>query len=47
MAIGSVDIDEARFPRDTQGGWASPDYAAAANRVELMLQGGLGSIVVR
>jgi hypothetical protein len=47
MAIGSVDIDEVRFPRDTQGGWASPDYAAAANRVELMLQGGLGSIVVR
>jgi hypothetical protein len=47
MALGTVDIDETRFPRDTQGGWASPDYAAAANKVELMLQGGLGSISVR
>jgi len=47
MALGSVDIDVARFPRDPQGGWSSPDFASAANRVELVLQGGLGSISVR
>jgi hypothetical protein len=47
MALGSIDVDEARFPRDTQGGWASPDYAAATDRVELKLAGGLGSISVR
>lgn len=47
MAIGTVEVDESRFPRDAAGGPASPDYATATNRVELALQGGLGSIVVR
>ncbi len=47
MALGSIDIDELRFPRDPAGGWVSPGYATAANRIELGLQGGLGSISVR
>jgi hypothetical protein len=47
VALGSFDVDEARFPRDTQGGWASPDYASATNRIELHASGGLGSISVR
>jgi hypothetical protein len=47
MALGSIDVDEARFPRDSQGGWASPDYAGASDRVELNVSGGLGSISVR
>jgi hypothetical protein len=47
VALGSFDVDEARFPRDTQGGWASPDYASATNRIELRAAGGLGSISVR
>jgi hypothetical protein len=47
MALGATDIDEARFPRDLLGGWASPDYATASNRVELDLRGGVGSFSVR
>ena len=45
MAIGSSQVDEARFPR-TATGFESPDYATAANRVDLDLQGGVGSIRV-
>jgi hypothetical protein len=43
MALGSTSVDENRFPR-TAGGYASPDFETAANRVELDLQGGVGSI---
>jgi hypothetical protein len=45
MAIGSSQIDETRFPRSAAG-FESPDYATAANRVDLDLQGGVGSIRV-
>ena len=45
MAIGSSQVDEARFPR-TATGFESADYAGAANRVDLDLQGGVGSIRV-
>jgi hypothetical protein len=43
MALGSTHVDEARFPR-TGDGYASPDWGTAANRVELDIQGGIGSI---
>jgi hypothetical protein len=45
MAIGSSQIDETRFPR-AAGGYESPDYATAANRVDIDFQGGVGSIRV-
>jgi hypothetical protein len=45
MAIGSSQVDEARIPR-TASGFESADYATAANRVDLDLQGGVGSIRV-
>ena len=45
MAIGSSQIDEGSFPR-TATGHESADYATAANRVDLDLQGGVGSIRV-
>lgn len=45
MALGSTQVDEGRFPR-TADGYASPDWATAANRVELDLQGGVGSFRV-
>ncbi len=45
MAIGSTQIDQARFP-STAGGYESPDFATAANRVEIDLQGGVGSVRV-
>jgi hypothetical protein len=47
MALGSTDVDAVRFPRDAQGGWTSPDFDSAPNRVELELRGGVGSITVR
>ncbi|CAN5574400.1 hypothetical protein BH23CHL7_BH23CHL7_10680 [soil metagenome] len=45
VAIGSSSIDERRFPRVTDG-WASPDFEAAANRVEVDMEGGLGELKV-
>ena len=45
MALGSTQVDEARFPRSGDG-WESPDYAAAANRVEIEIQGGVGAVRV-
>jgi hypothetical protein len=47
MAIGTTDVDTVRFPRDPLGGWASPDFATAANRVEIEVKGGLGSVSIR
>ncbi|HLO36506.1 MAG TPA: hypothetical protein VK194_10505, partial [Candidatus Deferrimicrobium sp.] len=45
MAIGSSQVDESRFPR-TATGFESPGFATAANRVDLDLQGGVGSVRV-
>ena len=45
MALGSSQVDPIRFPR-TADGHESADYATAANRVDLDLQGGVGSIKV-
>ena len=46
VVLGNVDIDTSRFPQ-VSGGYESPDYAAAANRVDIDLQGGVGSLRVR
>jgi hypothetical protein len=43
MALGSTQVNELRFPR-SGGGYASADWETAANRVDLDLQGGVGSI---
>lgn len=45
MAIASTQVDQARFP-PTAGGYESPDFATAANRVEIDTQGGVGSVRV-
>lgn len=45
MALGSSQVDESRFPRTTDG-YESADFATATNRVELDLQGGVGSLRV-
>jgi hypothetical protein len=45
MAIGGTHVDQARFP-STAGGYESPDFATAANRVEIDAQGGVGSLRV-
>ncbi len=45
MALGASRIDEAHFPR-AAGGFESPDYATAANRVDIDVSGGVGSVNV-
>lgn len=41
-AVGAVDVDQRRFP-----GGQSPDFAAAAHRVEIVARLGAGSLTVR
>ncbi len=45
MALGSTQVDTARFPRGGAG-YESPDYSTAPNRVEIDVQGGVGSLRV-
>jgi hypothetical protein len=45
VALGSTQVDQRRFPR-TQDRYESPDYATASNRVEIDLQGGVGTFRV-
>ncbi|HET7029576.1 MAG TPA: hypothetical protein VFI34_03620 [Candidatus Limnocylindrales bacterium] len=46
VAIGALAIDERRFPKAVDGSFVSPDYATAANRLDLQIQGGLGAVKV-
>ncbi len=46
VGLASVDVDRSRFPR-VQGAYRSPDYDVAEHRVEIRVEGGLGSISVR
>ncbi len=43
MVLGSTQIDQGRFPQ-TALGYESPDYASAQNRVDIDVQGGVGSL---
>jgi hypothetical protein len=45
MALGSTQVDQSRFPA-VAGGYESPDYATAPNRVDIDVQGGVGSLRV-
>lgn len=45
MALGASHIDETRFPRLGEV-YQSPDYPTALNRVDIDVQGGLGSLQV-
>jgi len=45
IGLGSSQIDERRFPRSTDG-YESLDYGSAANRVDIDLTGGVGSVRV-
>jgi hypothetical protein len=45
MGLGSSVVDERRFPR-TGSGFESPDYGTAANRADIEISGGLGSVRV-
>jgi hypothetical protein len=45
IGLGSSDIDERRFPRSLNG-YESPDFATAANKADIDIQGGVGSVRV-
>ncbi len=46
MGLGALDVDQRRFP-SRAGAYESSDFATAANRVELSVEGGVGSVDVR
>ena len=47
IALGSSDVDPVRFPRSAErSAWESPDFESAANRVEIEVRGGIGSVSV-
>lgn len=45
MTLGETSVDAAHFPR-VGDGWESPDYATASDRVDIDVQGGVGSLKV-
>lgn len=45
-ALASVSVDTARFPRSGSE-YVSPDYATAANRLDLDVETGVGAVTVR
>ncbi len=42
-ALAGVHVDQARFPQ-AGGGYRSPDYDRAANRLEILVETGVGSV---
>jgi hypothetical protein len=46
VVIGSIRVDEDRFPRSGSD-YQSPDFGSAPNRVDLEINGGVGSVRVR
>ena len=46
VALGSVNVDEGRFPRFGND-YQSADYGSATNRVDIAINGGVGSVRVR
>jgi hypothetical protein len=42
--VGSLNVDESRFPRREDGIYQSTDYETAARRVEIVLDGGATSV---
>jgi hypothetical protein len=47
VAIGSFDVDTRRFPRSAAAsGYESPDYVTAADKIDLSVEGGVGSVSV-
>jgi hypothetical protein len=45
MGLGKPDVDTARFPK-VDGGYQSSDFAQAADRVDVRVDGGVGSVTV-
>jgi hypothetical protein len=44
--LASISVDSSRFPKSS-GVYQSPDYETAANKVELRVEAGVGSVIIR
>jgi hypothetical protein len=47
VGLSSVSIDKTRFPPQGAKRYQSPDYETATRRIDIMLEGGVGSMSVR
>jgi hypothetical protein len=47
MSLGSLQIDSVRFPISSDGEHRSVDYDAADDRIQIRVEGGVGSVEVR
>jgi hypothetical protein len=47
QGVSSVNVDTNRFPRSTSGFYQSPNFDTSADRVEVNVKAGLGSISVK
>lgn len=47
MGLGSMDVDAMRFPNRGSGAFESDNYATAADRIDVTVEGGVGSVQVR
>jgi len=46
MGLGSIHVDQTRFPRQ-DGYYQSPGFSEATDRLELDIDGGVGSVMIR
>ncbi len=44
--LAGVAVDTGRFPRSGEHRYESPDYATAANRADIDIEAGMGSIEI-
>lgn len=47
MGLGSLDIDLSRFPDRGSGMYQSDNFAGATDRIEMRVEGGVGSVQIR
>ncbi len=45
--LSSIQVDTQRFPQTGSGVYSSPDYGMAANRLDLEIEAGVGSVKIR
>ena len=46
MGLGTIHVGQARFPRQ-EGYFQSPGFSEATDRLELDIDGGVGSVTIR
>jgi hypothetical protein len=45
--IGTISVNRERFPRVGEHRYESPDYATAENKIEMRVDGGVGTVTIR